>query len=135
MTYSLSRAEVDSITDGDVQCSTMKLLPEWDDIPADFRNGNLYTRLAEARLLDYQLPGISIAFLPEFDDAEACQAIDRCITAHLNAFAPRHQHRIAGVGYMISKVCTVTRVGVDEANAEHAYGHPLQAPTDDEQPD
>ncbi|MBP0630371.1 MULTISPECIES: hypothetical protein [unclassified Cupriavidus] len=119
MTYSLSRSEVDSITEDDVKCSTMKLLPAWDDIPADFRNGNLYTHLAEARLLDYQLPGISISFLPEFDDAAACQAIDRCINAHLNAFAPRHQHRIAGVGYMISKVCTVTRVGSGDANAEH----------------
>ncbi|MEM5428794.1 hypothetical protein [Cupriavidus oxalaticus] len=109
MTYSLSRSDVDSITEADVQSSTVKLLPGWDDIPADFRNGNLYTQLAEARLLDYPLPSISISFLPGFDDAGACQAIDRCIRAHLNAFAPRHEHRIAGVGYMISKVCAVTR--------------------------
>lgn len=123
MTYSLSRAEVDSITEGEVQCSTTKLLPGWEEIPADFRNGNLYTRLAEARLLDYQLPGISIALLPGFDDAAACQAIDRCITAHLNAFAPRHQHRIAGVGYMISKVCTVTSAGLEDEDARHHACH------------
>ncbi|WP_042877546.1 hypothetical protein [Cupriavidus necator] len=108
MTYSLSRADVDSITEAELELSTVKLLPKWDDIPEDFRNGNLYTRMAEARLLDYPMPGISISFLPGFDDAGACQTIDRCITAHLNAFAPKHEHRIAGVGYMISKICRIT---------------------------
>lgn len=108
MTYSLSRADLDSITDAELELSTVKLLPRWEEIPDDFRNGNLYTRMAEARLLDYPMPGISISFLPGFDDEQACKVIDRCITAHLNAFTPRHEHRIAGVGYMISRICRIT---------------------------
>jgi hypothetical protein len=107
MTYSISRADLDTITDADLVRSTMKLLPEWADIPAEFRNGNVYTRMAEARLLDYPMPDLSISFLPGFDDEAACKAIDRCIVAHLKAFTPRHEHRIAGVGYMLSKVCTI----------------------------
>ncbi|MCY1285834.1 hypothetical protein D9M68_343120 [compost metagenome] len=110
MAYSLSRADVGSITEAELEHSTVKFLPKWEDIPADFRTGNLYTQLAQARLLDYPMPGISITFLPGFDDERACMAIDRCITAHLKAFAPRHEHRIAGVGYMISQVCTITEV-------------------------
>jgi len=108
MTYSLCRADVDSITDDDLELSTVKLLPKWDDIPADFRSGNLYTQLARARLLDYPMPSISIRFLPGFDDEGACKAIDRCITAHLRSFAPRNEHRIAGVGYMLAQMCSIS---------------------------
>lgn len=108
MTYSLSRADVDSITDSELARSTTRLLPQWQDIPDDFRDGNVYTRMAEARLLDYPMPAITLTFLPGFDDGAACAAIDRCVAAHLKAFDPAHEHRIAGVGYMISKVCTIT---------------------------
>ena len=110
MTYSISRADVDSVTDTELERSTTRLLPDWEDIPKDFRDGNLYTRMAEARLLDYPLPAIALSFLPGFDDAAACTAIDRCVGAHLKAFDPVHEHRIAGVGYMISKICRITAV-------------------------
>ncbi|KWR83770.1 hypothetical protein RM96_28225 [Cupriavidus sp. IDO] len=110
MAYSLSRANVDSITDAELERSTVKHLPKWDDIPADFRNGNLYTQMAQARLLDYPMPNASVSLLPGFEDDGACKAIDRCITAHLNAFAPKHEHKIAGVGYMISKICRLLPV-------------------------
>ena len=108
MTYSISRADLDTITDSELARSTMKFLPEWADIPVEFRDGNVYTRVAEARLLDYPVPDVSISFLPGFDDEAACRAIDRCIVAHLKAFTPRHEHRIAGVGYMLSKICRIT---------------------------
>jgi hypothetical protein len=108
MTYSISRADLDTITDSELARSTTKLLPQWTDIPAEFRDGNVYTRMAEARLLDYPMPDVSISFLPGFQDDGACKAIDRCLVAHLKAFAPRHEHRIAGVGYMLSKICRIT---------------------------
>ncbi len=108
MTYSISRADLDTITEAELARSTTKLLPEWGDIPAEFRSGNVYTRMAQARLLDYPMPDVSISFLSGFDDEAACKAIDRCIVAHLKAFAPKHEHRIAGVGYMLSKICRIT---------------------------
>lgn len=108
MTYSISRADLDTITDSELAHSTTRLLPQWADIPAEFRDGNVYTRMAEARLLDYPVPDVSVSFLPGFEDEGACKAIDRCVVAHLKAFAPRHEHRIAGVGYMLAKICRIT---------------------------
>ncbi|MGT2492306.1 hypothetical protein ACU4GD_21670 [Cupriavidus basilensis] len=67
-------------------------------------------RVADAHLHDYPLPGVSISFLPGFENEGAGEALDRCITAHLNAFAVKHEHKMAAVGYMISKICKVTVV-------------------------
>ncbi|MGO4814767.1 hypothetical protein AB4156_35225 [Cupriavidus sp. 2MCAB6] len=110
MAYSLTRADLNGITDAELARSTEKLLPKWDEIPEEFRNGNLYTQVADARLHDYPLPGISISFLPGFENEGAGEALDRCVTAHLNAFAVKHEHKMAAVGYMISKICKVTVV-------------------------
>ncbi len=101
--YRLSPADLASITDAERAFSTMRLLPDWDDIPDEFKTGNIYTQLAEAIFYDRSLAGGEIEFLPGFE--ESAEALNTCVRSHLQSYGPKHEHKIAGVGYMISKVC------------------------------
>lgn len=106
MTFTLTRSDLDSISDAEVAFSTQRLLPTWDDIPGEFRTGNVYTRLAQAIFFGQSYPAGELVFNQGFEDDGAPAALNRCVRAHLNAFGPRHEHKIAGVGVMISVVCT-----------------------------
>lgn len=79
--------------------STMGLLPAWEDIPQDFRRGNRYTELASALFCGSELPNWEIEMKEGFDP----QVLNRAVRAHLQSFGPRHEHKIAGVGYMIAQ--------------------------------
>lgn len=105
--YMLTHADLASITDPERAFSTMRLLPAWEDIPDEFKSGNIYTELAEAIFYDRLLPEGEIELLPGFEDS--ADALNTCVRAHLLSFGPRHEHKIAGVGYMISKVCVMNR--------------------------
>lgn len=109
MPYILTRADLDSIREPEMAFSTDRLLPPWDEIPADFKDGNLYTELASAIFYGWELPQGEMAFRPGFEDAEAPAALNRCVRAHLKSFGPKHQHKIAGVGYMVAQVCALKR--------------------------
>lgn len=108
MPYLLTRPDLDSISDPELAFSTDRLLPAWDDIPSEFKNGNLYTELVSAIFYGRELPSADLAFRSGFDDAGAPSALNRCVRAHLQSFAPKHQHKIAGVGYMVAQVCELT---------------------------
>jgi len=78
-------------------------LPEWSDIPEEFRKGwnssygacNLSSDIFSWRLGDKK-----IGFVP-MDDVDPGMAW-RHICACLGSFEPKHEHKIAGVGYLIS---------------------------------
>lgn len=110
MPHILTRTDLDSISDPERAFSTDRLLPAWDDIPANFKNGNLYTELVSAIFYGRDLPAGELAFRSGFDDAAAPAALNRCVRAHLQSFGPKHQHKIAGVGYMVAQVCELTPV-------------------------
>lgn len=110
MPYELRPEDAASITDVEVAFSTSRLLPEWDAIPQEFVRGNLYTALAEALHFDWPLPVAEVAMRDDF----APEAVNRVVRAHLRSFQPKHEHKIAGVGLMISKMCELV------ANAEPA---------------
>lgn len=99
MTYTITPEDMSSISDLDMAFSTERLLPAWEDIPADFRNGNLYTRLAESIFYGLELPVCKI----EMKEGFAPLALNRAVRAHLQSFGPKHEHKIAGVGYMIAQ--------------------------------
>jgi len=101
--YTLTPADLASITDPERAFSTMRLLPAWSDISDEFKSGNIYTELAEAIPYGRPLPDGEIKFLPGFE--ESADALNTCVRAHLQSFGPKHEHKIAGVGYMISKAC------------------------------
>lgn len=108
MPYSLTPADLKTITDVDCAFGATKLLPALDDIPAEFKShsGNLYTKLADALFFGRKLPECDIQMNPGFEDCVA--DLRRCVGAHLASFEPKHEHKIAGVAYMISKMCSLT---------------------------
>ena len=93
----------EDVRDVDVAFSTQKLLPDWDDVPTEFRNGNVYTELAENLQFGRPLPDMEIRLNPGVDAAK----LNRVVRAHLDSYGPKHEHKIAGVGFMISQLSTL----------------------------
>lgn len=104
MSYTLTPEHLATITDVDMAFSTDNLLPSWDDIPPEFKSGNVYTRIAAAIFYGTHVPEGEVEMKPGF----TADAMMRAVRAHLQSFSPKHEHKIAGVGYMIACACTVT---------------------------
>lgn len=104
MSYTLNASDLASITDIEVAFGTTRLLPKLEDIPEEFSKGNLYTELAEAIFYGHPLPCCEIEMKEGVDPC----LLKRTVRAHLCSFEPKHEHKIAGVGYMISRVATLS---------------------------
>lgn len=50
-TYKLTLKDLKSVTDTEQAFGTTKLLPDWNVIPEEFKNGNIYTQIAESMFL------------------------------------------------------------------------------------
>ena len=111
MTYQLTPELAATVTDVEMAFSTKKLLPEWADIPGDFKTGNRYTALVSALFYGQPLPDYSIEMKPGFEP----EVMRRATVAHLKSFAPKHEHKIAGVGYLVSCMCTIHDPPEDDA--------------------
>lgn len=98
MAYRVSPEDMASITDVELAFGTDRLLPAWEDIPTEFWAGNRYKSLADAIFAGRDLPAGEIEMNEGFDP----QALNRAVRAHLRSFGPKHEHKIAGVGYMIA---------------------------------
>lgn len=46
-------------------------------------------------------------FRDGFADSEAPALLNRVVMAHLRSFEPKHEHKIAGLGYLVSQVCDI----------------------------
>ena len=103
MTYTLTATEASSITDVEVAFSTVRLLPPATEIPAGFIQGNTYTRLVEAIFFGWPLPDGDV----ELAEGVTVEMLNRVVQSHLGSFEPSHEHKIAGVGYMVSKLATI----------------------------
>lgn len=99
MAYTLPPADLASVADPEAAFSTERLLPSWEDIPEEFRRGNFYTKLAEAIFYGWELPACEI----EMKEGLEPQVLNRTVRAHLQSFGPKHEHKIAGDGYMIAQ--------------------------------
>lgn len=119
MAYALSRADLGSISDVEAAFSTVRLLPAEEDIPPEFKQGNLYTKVVEALFYGNELPQCEMVFLPGFDDDEAPADLNRCVRAHLKSYSPQQQHKVAGIGLMIAACCELRPLA---ATAEPAVG-------------
>lgn len=106
--YSVTAEDMASITDVEMAFSADRLLPPWELIPEDFRRGNLYTELASAIFYSRPLPVAELVM----KDGFAPEALNRAVRSHLQSFAPKHEHKIAGVGYMISRACMLLPEGI-----------------------
>lgn len=105
MPYSLTPADLASITMPEQAFSTERLLPAWEDIPEEFKKGNVYTELVSALFYGTELPAGVMEFHSGFEGAG--EDLNKCVRAHLQSFGPKHEHKIAGIGYMVSLVCTM----------------------------
>lgn len=112
MAYTITQRDLSTISDVDVAFSTDRFFPAPADIPADFYRGNAYTDIPDALFAGVTPPAGDIVF----NDGIVPDALLRCVMAHLGSFTPRHEDKIAGIGYMISLCCTVTP---DDSPANH----------------
>lgn len=106
--WSITQADIDSITDVDSAFGTTRLLPPEHEIPAEFWKTNIYTRIADAMFVGEPPPAGEITFHSGF--REDGPAMMKCLMAHMNSFSPSHEHKIAGIAYMISKIMHVTAI-------------------------
>jgi hypothetical protein len=110
MTYILTVEDLASITDFESFHGTDRLLPPVADIPKAFREylTNPYARVAADIFRGSETLEYEIHLKEGFD----LLAVNRCIQAHLRSWAPKHQHKLAGVGFMISLVANLKKDGV-----------------------
>lgn len=101
MPYTMTPDEAASITDVEIAFSTDRLLPPWDEIPGEFKAGNRYTRLAEDIFFSRPLPDWDL----QVRDGFTVEQLQRVVRAHLGSFGPKHQHKIAGVGFQMHFMC------------------------------
>lgn len=112
MSYTLTPEQAASITDPELVFGATRLLPEWDDIPEEFKAGhNLYCKLASCLFYGTELPELEVTMYEGFTP----QVLQKCVRAHLVSFAPKHELKMAGVGFMISKMATLTPVDAPKA--------------------
>ncbi|HBP1602242.1 TPA: hypothetical protein L5U90_003345 [Pseudomonas aeruginosa] len=103
MAYTLTPEQIATVTKPELAFGTMRLLPQWEDIPEDFKRGNIYTELASAIFYGTPIPASTI----ELNEGIEAEALNQCVRAHLQSFGPKHEHKMAGVGYMIACACTL----------------------------
>ncbi|ELP6119501.1 TPA: hypothetical protein I7730_00100 [Vibrio vulnificus] len=107
MTYKLTPELVSSITDVERAFSTTRLLPPMDEIPEEFfSDENIYTKIARAIVLQQAIPNAVISFDKGYEQA----AMVKCVEAHAESYSPSHEHKVAGIAYMISLMCAIDEV-------------------------
>ena len=110
-TITPTRVDAEPITDLELAFGTTRLLPPPEAIPEAFWRGNAYTQLAEALFYGAPLAPLLIEFKPGFD----ADQMRRIVRSHLASFEPKHEHKIAGVGYLMSLMAVLTPAPVDAA--------------------
>lgn len=107
MTYQLTQADINSITDLEIAFRTTRLLPQREDIPKEFWDGNCYTNIVDCLFSGVPLPAGEISFNEGFEgDEKGIAKMHRFISAHLGSWEPKHERKIAGLGYALSKIFT-----------------------------
>lgn len=78
-------------------------LPAWDDIPGEFKcSRNEYARVASSLFFNGgRLSDFGLTIKDELDDGDVMRALRAC----LGSFDPKHEHKEAGVAYMLSQWC------------------------------
>ena len=77
--------------------------PEWDDLPDEFRKER-HPCCDVASMLFFnggELSDYGLKLKPEIDNKKALNAI----RAWLGSWEPKHEHKIASVGYALSQWC------------------------------
>jgi hypothetical protein len=109
--WSLTQADINSITAAEHARGTTRLLPPVEEIPDEFFGpfkgygaGNVYFRIADSMYVGEEPPMGDI----EFKEGFTGEGVERLLTAHLRSVEPEHQHKMAGMAYMIATIMTIT---------------------------
>lgn len=105
------------ITDVELVFGTTRLLPPIDSIPQSFLRGNIYTHLVEAIFFGQPLPHREIVITAGLTPEQ----LNRVIRAHLVSFAPKHEHNIAGVAYLLSQLTLLSPIPDTPENRHHEH--------------
>lgn len=111
--YSITPADIEKITEVDVSFGTKMFLPEEKDIPEDFKDygeNEMYFKIVNSLFFGTTLPNGNIEFKEGFDPSKVLRAV----RAHLASWEPKHQHKTAGVAYMLKCMCTITPIDQKE---------------------
>lgn len=95
-----------AMSDVEAAFGTIRLLPPEEEIPEAFWRGHVYTRAAECRFHGTAAPQVEVQLREGLSVPDFLCLID----AHPRSFEPRHAHKIADVGYLMSMLCTLTAV-------------------------
>lgn len=114
MTYMITPELAASVSDPELAFSTTRLLPELEDIPAEFKDAsNPYYSLTRTIFYDDPLPEMEM----EIKDGYSPEILNKCIRAHLGSYGPEHEHKLAGVAYMMSLMATLQFPSKPEVHA------------------
>lgn len=112
--YTLTQEDINKTSDNEFNFGTMRCLPLMDAIPQEFFENpistkNIYIRIADSIFCGEPAPSGDIVFNPGFESSgKAVKAMQKFINAHMRSFEPLYTHKIAGIGFMLSKIVTVT---------------------------
>ena len=105
--YAITPEHAASVTKPEVAFGTTRFLPALEAIPQDFLRGTgeamAYLELVNALFYGLQLPGGAIEIRKDL----SAEGLRDCIMAQLRSWEPRHEHKMAGVAYMLSLLATL----------------------------
>ncbi|WP_210499117.1 hypothetical protein [Vibrio crassostreae] len=121
--YTLTPELAASIKDTEMVWGTTRLLPTMEQIPTDYPKQEGFKKFVGAMFSDhYQRTSNESESIPCVREGFNNEHIDRCLVAHLKSYDPKHQHKIAGVAYMLSLMTEMVKktdiVGYGNAEAE-----------------
>lgn len=105
--WGFTQADLETLTAEEVLRGCSRFLPPAADIPKEFWAGNTYTRIAEALYIGDQPAHSQVQWVEGFDSQEALMKM--CLS-HIRDYTVDYDYRIAGLGYMISKVMIITPI-------------------------
>lgn len=105
MSATVSLEDLGSISDVELAFGTTRFLPEAEEIPVEFNSvNNVYARIVSDIFYGSELPAWDI----ELEEGVKPEVLNKFIRAHLTSWEPKHERKIAGVAYLLSKFCTIT---------------------------
>jgi hypothetical protein len=104
-TKRITAKDVSSITDLDVAFGTTQFLPPMDSIPKEYLSGsNIYVQVVEAIFSGSAFPDAELTPV----EGVSPEGLNKIIRAHVSSWEPKHEHKIAGVAYLLSQLCEIT---------------------------
>lgn len=76
-----------------------RLLPAWSDIPEEFKQSNEWTRFVDAWFYEGWPSDLNLYEHPDVDAMTA----HRHLHTILRSFEPKHEHKVAGVAWLMSR--------------------------------